>query len=80
MPTDEVDPAPEPSNLVPRDPVHQAHEYWIESLVVEQGTSSGHMALIRALARILARLDRAAQAMPESPTATIPDEAAHDPE
>jgi len=80
MPTDATDPAPEPSNLMPIDPVHPARAYGSESLVVEQGTSSGRLALIRALARILARLDSAAQAMPQSPPATSTDETAPDPE
>ena len=74
MLTDATDPAPEPSDAMLIDSADPILEHWIESLVVEQGTSSGRMALIRALARILARLDREAQAMPQSAASTHPDE------
>jgi hypothetical protein len=82
MLNDATNPPPEPPDQTPPDP---DPEYPL--FVVEPGTMSGRMALIRALARILVRLDRAALAVSQSPTPTMPDESiilneesTHDPE
>jgi hypothetical protein len=78
----DTNPPPEPHDQTPPDP-DPTHPLF----VVEPGTPRGCYAFIHALAAILVRLDRAALAVSQSPTPTMPDESiipseesAHDPE
>jgi len=80
MPTDANDPTREPTHPLPIDPADPPPDPPYPPRVVAPGTTRGRVALIQALARILVRLDSAAQIMPQSPTPPLSDESNQHPE
>jgi hypothetical protein len=70
----DTNPPPESPDQTPPDPQDPAPTSGRLVLVMEPGTMNGRMALIRALARILARLDSTALAVSQSSATTAPDE------